>query len=786
MINNKVLKSLEYDKILETVASYAVLGYSKKALLSEVPVCDYLSVKHNLDKTCEAYNLYINGVKGVIYFDVLDDALERAKKLATLVPSELLSVARLLRSARITATEIFEFSENTSILRDIANQIFYDNYLENDIFSKIVNENEVADNASQKLYDLRKNIKRINERIRERLLSYMRAGANKYLQDNVVSMRNGRYVVPVKAEHVGSLKGFIHDRSQSGSTFFVEPQEILDLNNELRREMLAESVEVERILQELTQNVSAICNNLEKDVELLTDLDVCFAKAEYSYKVKGVYPKLNANGEISIVKGRHPLIDKEKVVPITISFGETYNFLLISGPNTGGKTVTLKLVGLFTLMAMSGLYVPSVEGTKLSVFDKIFCNIGDEQSIENSLSTFSSHVKNLVDILSGANSKSLVLIDEIGSGTDPEEGAVIAQAVLEELINLKSYGVITTHYSSLKEYALIASQIENASMDFDGETFAPLYKLNVGSPGTSNAIEISRRLGLDESVLLRAKSLLSSEKVALDNVLKQAEKSRVEAENLKTEIERIKNEEVKLYNELKSEREKFEKEREKFLVKAKAEARKLVNEKLENAEEMLAEMKEVFKKAEYTSSDYVKMATLKNKIENEKYSVEKGEETSVPYKPAIIEKLKVGDTVYLKSLNQNGEILEINKKGKTAWVLSGIVRINAKIADIFVISTNNSKKETPTVSIKRENQFEIKTELNVIGNNLDEALLKLDKFIDNAVLSNYEEIRVVHGKGQHVLSSGIHKSLKKDRRVDSYRFGKYGEGENGVTIIKIK
>lgn len=785
MISNKVLKSLEYDKIMQTVSDFAVLDYSKLTILNETPKCDYLSVKELLSITEEAYNLYINGVKGVSYFDNVDEVLNRAEKLATLAPGELLIVAKLLKSARLTSSEIFELGENAPILTGIANLIFYDNYLENEIFSKIVNETEVADSASQKLYDIRRNIKRINERIRERLLSYMRAGANKYLQDNVVSMRNGRYVVPVKAEHVGSLKGFIHDRSQSGSTFFVEPQEILDLNNELRREILAESVEVERILQELTQRVNSIVNNLKLDVEYLTKIDVAFAKAEYSYKIKGVYPKLNTDGIVNIVKGRHPLIDKNKVVPISINFGEDYSYLVISGPNTGGKTVTLKLVGLFTLMTMSGLYIPAVEGSKISVFERVFCNIGDEQSIENSLSTFSSHVKNLVEILDGANDKSLVLIDEIGSGTDPEEGSAIAQAVLEILLSVKSYGVVTTHYSSLKEFAFTENSIQNASMDFDGNTFAPLYKLNVGMPGTSNAIEISRRLGLSEKVICRAKQLLSADKVALDEVLNQAEKSRIEAENLKTEISVIKQEEERVYNELLKEREKFNLERERFLVKAKADARKLVNEKLESAEEMLEEMREIFKKSEYSSGDYVKMATLKNKIEREKYSVENNEVKNVPYKNAVIENLKKDSVVFLKSINDKGIIQEINFKNKTAWVLVGSLRINAKIADIFEIN-EEYKKEKPTVSIKRENQFAVNTEINVIGLNLDEALLKVDKFIDNAVTSNYEEIKIIHGKGQHVLAKGIHNALKTDRRVDAYRFGKYGEGENGVTIIKLK
>ncbi|MBO7214925.1 MAG: endonuclease MutS2, partial [Clostridia bacterium] len=502
--------------ICANVSEFAVLDCSKELIKNQTEFGNFDSSKFLLDKTNEAYNLYVQGVKGVIYFDKIGEELDLAKKLSTLTPASLLKVARLLRSSRLTSSEIIEFSEDKPILRDIASRIFFDNYLENDIFSKIVSDEDVSDRASEKLYSIRQTIKRINEKIRERLQGYMRSGANKYLQDNIVSMRNGRYVVPVKSECIGSVKGFIHDRSASGNTFFIEPQEVLDLNNDLRREILAESVEVERILYELTVCVSSIADNLYENIRYLTDIDIAFAKAEYSYKIKAVYPSLNSQGVIDIKQGRHPLISKDRVVPISINFGNGYNYVLISGPNTGGKTVTLKLVGLFVLMSMSGIFIPASEGSVVSVFDKVFCNIGDEQSIENSLSTFSSHVKNIKYIIDNANANSLVLIDEIGAGTDPEEGACLSQSFLEKLISLKSFGVVTTHYSSLKEFALVSDDIINASMDFDNSTFSPLYKINMGTPGNSNAIAISERLGVDFEIINRAKSLLSAEKVALD------------------------------------------------------------------------------------------------------------------------------------------------------------------------------------------------------------------------------------------------------------------------------
>lgn len=786
MIDFKVISTLEFDKICEQISNFAVLSTSKNYILNDGVNCDYTTAKFLLDKTKEAYDLYIQGVKGVVYFDEITDELTLAKKLSTLSPGSLLKVAKLLKSSRITHSEIVEFSENKPILYDIACRIFFDNYLENDIFSKIVSEEEISDRASEKLYSIRQAIKSINEKIRVKLQGYMRSGANRYLQDSVVSIRNGRYVVPVKSEHIGSVKGFIHDRSASGNTFFIEPQEVLDLNNQLRSEMLAETVEIEKILSELTEKVGAISDSLQENIVYLTDIDVAFAKAEYSYKNRCIYPKLNANGVVDIKQGRHPLISSEKVVPISINLGDGFNYVLISGPNTGGKTVTLKLVGLFVLMAMSGVFIPASEDSKISVFEKVFCNIGDEQSIENSLSTFSSHIKNINNIIENANHKSLVLIDEIGAGTDPEEGSCLAQAFLESLIDIGSFGIVTTHYSSLKEFAYAFDKIQNASMDFDTETFRPLYKLNIGSPGNSNAIEISRRLGVSEVLISRAKSLLSSEKVALDKILTEAEKSRIESEKIKEEILVIKNAENDVYQKLLKDREKFDKERENFFLKAKSEARKIVNDRLETAEDLLAEMKEIFAKQEYTQADLVKMSTLKNKIENEKYSISKTDDKTVPYKQADFKSIKVGDLVFIKSLDDNCVITEINERKNSIWVQVGALRLNVKINDVFIINNKFKKKDSAIVSIKRENVLSVKNEINVIGLTLDDALLQVEKFIDSAILSNLEEVRIIHGKGLKILSVGIQKMLKNHRSVESFRFGKFGEGENGVTIVKLK
>ena len=787
MINEKTILSLEYDKILKTISDFAVLNNTKNVLSEYRPQTDYLTCKLLLDKTKEAdLLLYKYGISTIEYFDDIIDEFERAKKGATLSMGELLKVAKLLKSSRIASTSILDLNapEIIELSRD-ATSIFYDYNLENSIFTKIVNETTIADNATEKLFEIRKTIRLLNERIRERLLSYMRQGANKYLQDNVVSVRNGRYVVPVKSEHLKNVKGFIHDRSISGSTFFVEPQEVLELNNELRTQTLNEKIEIEKILKDLTDAVAVVVQPLEENLVYLTEIDLTYAKAQYAYKIKAICPKINKNCYTNIINGKHPLIDKNKVVPISVELGKNYNYILISGPNTGGKTVTLKLIGLFTLLASSGIFIPASVGTEISVFSDVFVDVGDEQSIEQNLSTFSSHLKNIIEIVENASSNSLVLIDELGAGTDPDEGSALAKAITLELLNKNSYGVITTHYSSLKEFAMNSEKIVNASMDFDSQTYAPLYRIRIGSPGISNAIEIAKRLGLSEKLVESAKGNLTEEKRAFENILLQAEKVREEAEKSKAEIESLKQKQLDLYNELNAEKIKFDKEREKFLSKAHVEARKLVNEKLETAEDLLQAMKDIFDKEEYTKSDLVNMSTIKNKLENEKYNLDEKEKVISIYEDVDVKKLKVGDKVFLKSLNNQGEVLEVNQNKNTVWVQVGPVRINAKINDLSFIS--NHQKTKTVVTLKRSSVPEaVITEINVIGLDTIEALKEVELFLDKAVTNNLEVVRIVHGKGFKILSTAIHKYLKSQKFVESYRFGKYGEGEHGVTIVKLK
>lgn len=789
-MNKKTFSSLEFEKILSLVSKYAVLQSSKESIIGTIIDSDYLTCKYLLDKTSEAYKLlYTYGVSDIEFFDDLGDILTRVKKGSILSCGELLKVARLLRSLRICNTSILSITDDSIVLiKQDAQSLYTNNYLEKEIFSKIISEDTISDNASEKLYQIRQNIIRINERIHERLQQYIKKGASDFLQDNIISVRNGRYVIPVKTEHRQRVKGFIHDRSTSGSTLFIEPTEVLELNNDLREEMLNEQAEIERILAELSGKISVISNNLEESKVYLQNIDIAFAKAHYSYSIKATRPILQTNGYIDIKNGRHPLIDKDKVVPVSITLGKDYNYILISGPNTGGKTVTLKLVGLFTLMAMSGLFIPCYDDSVISIFDKIFVDIGDEQSIEQSLSTFSSHLKNIVYITENADNKSLILIDEIGAGTDPEEGGALAKAIIERLISVGSFGIITTHYTMLKEYAFSSKKIINACMDFDADTFMPLYRVRLGTAGSSNAIEVAKKLGISEEIYQSAKSNLTTEKRNFDKVLLEAEKIRTEAEKDKVYIQNLKKEEQEIYDKLLLEKEKLEKDKKNLYERAKLKAKREILDKLDEAEEMLQEMKDIFKKDEYSSGDIVKMASLKNKIADKTYSFDSSEDVeNNPYKQVDIETLKKGDNVFVKSMSTTAIVDEVNVKKKSVWVYIGSIKYNAKVNDLYFIKTEEKPKTNLSVSVKRATALgEIKTEINVIGKQVEEALTLVDAFLDSAVLSNIEVVRIVHGKGLRILATNIQKALKNDKRVKEYRFGRYGEGEDGVTIVTLK
>ena len=786
MIEDRVLTTLEYPKVCKLISEFLAISKSKREISESKPSVNFGEASLKLKKTAEAFKLlYTYGVSGIEYFDDIGDIPEKAMKGATLSMGELLKVARLLRSGRVFASGINAVKDDSIIyLRQIAGSVFTDLYLENEITTKILSEDLMSDNASEKLASLRKNIKKINEQIREKISQYLRT-QSKYLQENIFTVRNDRYVLPVKSECKGQVRGFIHDQSSTGSTVYIEPEAVLELDNELKSEILSEQAEVERILAELSEKVGMIADKLKYNVENIVDADICFGKAEYAYKTHSVMPILNNNGVIDIRRGRHPLIDPKKVVPVSLSIGKNYNFLLITGPNTGGKTVSLKMVGLFTLMAMDGIFVPADDGTEISVFDKIFCDVGDEQSIEQSLSTFSSHMKNIIKITTESNEKSLVFIDEIGAGTDPDEGSALARAVIEDLLDKKSYGIITTHYSSLKEYAYTEKRIMNASMEFDSKTFAPLYKINIGMPGSSNAIEISKMLGLNPALADKACNYLSDNKVSFEQVLKEAEKSRQEAEQTKAELEAVKAEEQTTLEQINKEKARFNAEKEKFYAQAKIESRRIVNQRLEEADNIVTEMRTLFDKEELTGGDLIKVRTLRNQLENKKYSLEDTEENIVNYEPAKIENLKENDSVYYKPMESVCTVGSVNSKKNEADIFMGSVRMTVNVKDLYFVHSNKVKTNT-TVALHRETLTVPVTEINVIGENVMEALPEIELFIDQAIVNNLEEIKIIHGKGMKILSTAVHDMLKRNKSVVSYRFGNYGEGEHGVTFVKLK
>lgn len=791
-MNTRFFEKLELNKVLAQCANFAVLSSAKQMIAEEAPSSDLKEVRERLARTQEADILLFRfGASGVEYFDDVTDLLSRAEKGSTLSCAELMQVNALNRSARIAQTSVFSFAgeEITFIKADCA-RLYYDARLEDDINFAILSDGEINDHASEKLFDIRTKIKSLNARIRSKLTEYITGPTAAYLQDATVTMRNDRFVIPVKAEYKNRVRGFVHDRSQTGATFFIEPEYVLEMNNELIALTIDEREEVERILKSFSKRFGAIADRLRADEELLAALDCCYAKAQYAYSLKAINPQVNRRGYIDIVKGRHPLIDKERIVPVSVELGKDYNFLLLSGANTGGKTVTLKMVGLFCLMAACGLFIPAAEGSCVGVFDNVFCDLGDSQSIEESLSTFSSHIKTVIEIVNGVNADSLVLIDELGGGTNPDEGQALARAVVEKLLSCGCKGIVTTHFTALKEFAFGADGIENASMEFDSATLKPLYRIKIGMPGSSNALAICRRMGLDEGVLEKAVSYLSEGGRAFENIVRSAEDSRVKAEQLVAENERLR---AKLKDEI-AETEKradaLERERAKLLAGAKAESRRLINERAAEAEELLSEIEDIFKKEEISESDLIKARTLKNKIKDAAYRTDEAPERKTAYAPADKNNLREGARVFVKPMQTEGVVTSYSQGKGEAEVTCGSMKLRCKPADLLIIENapqGGVVKRADSVKVVRKIPVSQPVlEINVLGLTVPEALYEVDNFIDRAVTDNLEEIKVIHGVGTGKLRKAIAEHLKRHKNVESFRAGKYGEGETGVTFIKLK
>ena len=791
-MNTRFFEKLELNKVLAQCANFAVLSSAKQMIAEEVPSSELKEVRERLARTQEADILLFRfGASGVEYFDDVTDLLSRAEKGSTLSCAELMQVNALNRSARIAQTSVFSFAgEEIIFIKADCARLYYDARLEDDINFAILSDGEINDHASEKLFDIRTKIKSLNARIRSKLTEYITGPTAAYLQDATVTMRNDRFVIPVKAEYKNRVRGFVHDRSQTGATFFIEPEYVLEMNNELIALTIDEREEVERILKSFSKRFGAIADRLRADEELLAALDCCYAKAQYAYSLKAINPQVNRRGYIDIVKGRHPLIDKERIVPVSVELGKDYNFLLLSGANTGGKTVTLKMVGLFCLMAACGLFIPAAEGSCVGVFDNVFCDLGDSQSIEESLSTFSSHIKTVIEIVNGVNADSLVLIDELGGGTNPDEGQALARAVVEKLLSCGCKGIVTTHFTALKEFAFGADGIENASMEFDSATLKPLYRIKIGMPGSSNALAICRRMGLDEGVLEKAVSYLSEGGRAFENIVRSAEDSRVKAEQLVAENEQLR---AKLKDEI-AETEKradaLQRERAKLLAGAKAESRRLINERAAEAEELLSEIEDIFKKEEISESDLIKARTLKNKIKDAAYRADEAPERKTTYTPADKNNLREGARVFVKPMQTEGVVTSYSQGKGEAEVTCGSMKLRCKPADLLIIENapqGGVVKRADSVKVVRKIPVSQPVlEINVLGLTVPEALYEVDNFIDRAVTDNLEEIKVIHGVGTGKLRKAIAEHLKRHKNVESFRAGKYGEGETGVTFIKLK
>ena len=662
--------------------------------------------------------------------------------------------------------------------------------MEQAISDAIISEDEIADRASSELFSIRRKMRACNERVRERLNSMIHSPTySKYLQDTIITMRGDRYVLPVRQEYRSMVPGIVHDQSATGATIFVEPMSVVEIGNELKQLVASERAEIERILRALSSQIAPDAAAMADNLAILAQLDFAFAKASLARGMYAVEPKINGEGRIKIIRGRHPLIDPQKVVPLDIRLGDDFISLIITGPNTGGKTVTLKTTGLFTLMAQAGLQVPAEYGTELAVFDDVFADIGDEQSIEQSLSTFSGHMKNIVSILENVTPESLVLFDELGAGTDPTEGAALAQAILSTLLTMRTRSVATTHYSELKEYALTTPNVENASVEFDVSTLRPTYRLSIGIPGKSNAFEISRKLGLPEFVIDKAKDLLSKEAVRFEDVIANAEYHRQIAEKERQIAEEARQEMVAIRNQAEAERKKLEDQRDRAIKKAKDEAKRIIENTRRESEAMIAELR-AMKKAG---------GAQEHEIQRVKKKMEQAQEALAEKKEVggeIPKTVKPGDMVHIASMDVDATVVTSPDAKGYLQLKVGMMKMRAQLSDLRTLTSTQQmiKKEQKKLERKksmREQRVDVMTrvirqELDVRGMALDEALPEVQKFLDDAMLSSLGEVSIIHGNGMGILRAGIQDCLRRHPCVSSFRLGRYGEGETGVTIVSLK
>ena len=787
-MTDKALHVLEYSKIIEMLKQQAGSEMTKKVISELKPVYDVREIRERQEETTEAVRLIrAKGPLPVGGFYDIEGIVGFARKGGTLTMAQLLKVLYNQK----TADRILTFLKGDDvpelpIIDDIAEILVVHKDLISDIDRCILSEDEMSDNASAELRRIRRAQVRQSDALKAKMNQILNAERT-VLQDAIVTIRNGRYVIPVKQEHKNRVPGIIHDQSGSGATLFIEPQTIVNMNNELRELELEEQTEINRILTELSEFVSECCHDLINNQKLLLQLDLFMAKGRLSMDMDGEEPEINEEGILDLRCAAHPLIDRKTVVPVNVAIGENYKTLVITGPNTGGKTVTLKTAGLLCLMAQTGLHIPVAPGSKVPVYEHIFADIGDEQSIKQSLSTFSSHMSNIVEITREANDACLILLDELGAGTDPTEGAALAISILEELAARGASVIATTHYTELKKYAISTEGVENASMEFDVDTLSPTFRLVIGLPGKSNAFEISKKLGLEENIVARAARLLDSGDLAFEDIIstieedkKKAEEEREEATRISLELKRQKEEMDKLI-------QKMEERREKEIARAREEAREIIHEAKETADNFREELKEIAKLESLGERNkrFDEGRRRLKSVEKKNRSTIKRETNSDPVDP---DKLKLGDRVKILTLGQNGEVIELPDEKGELQVQCGAMKIVVNVTDIMLIDNpiKSPKQKSKYGSIYKQKSQTVSTSIDVRGKNLDDALMDVEKYIDDAFMSGLQEVTIIHGRGEGILSKGIRSRLRSLKHVKDYRRGSFGEGGDGVTVVKFK
>ena len=779
-----MLDKLEYSEIIKLISNYCKTYIGKETVLKLSPCFDSDEVSHLLGETTEAMDISIKKSNiPVCEIPNIDIWIKQLESTNVLSAKALIDVATILKVSRELKEFFFKdpsFNTNSfSILFDYFNSLYVNKNIESTIFEKILDENTIADNASPKLSSIRKNKKKAEQAIRDKLDSIIHSSSySKYLMEPIVTIRNDRFVIPLKQEYRNMLKGFIHDISSSGSTVYIEPLAIFEINNEINNLKIEENIEIEKILQNLSILLYKYTNELKNNVILIGKLDVLSAKVLYSKSIDGIKPTLNTQKYINLIAARHPLIDKNNVVPINIALGKNFNSLIITGPNTGGKTVSLKTTGLLLLMAYTGLYIPCNENSSICVFKNIFADIGDEQSISESLSTFSSHMTNIINITNNANENSLILLDELGSGTDPIEGANLAISILNYFYNMGCLVISTTHYQELKNYALITDGFENASSEFDIENLRPTYKLLIGIPGKSNAFAISQKLGLKQEILDNAYSLLKDDNIHIEDILKNIYDNKIQIEYEKQEIDKNLMQIQNLRKELEKENKDVKQKEQELIENAELEAREIILTAKD-------EVNEIIKKLNNINGDLKTANNLRNTLNDKlkQFDVKKIENGNLEKKD-----IQLGMLVEVIPFNATGTVISLPNKSNEVQIQIGNTKMNISLSNLNKTKKTLTNENFSTTKVNRNNGSKskyISPEINVIGQNVDEAIYIIDKYLDDCTISNISPIRIVHGKGTGKLREGIHAFLKKHPHVKSFRLGTFGEGEMGVTVVEL-